>query len=448
MLIKLPELRRQLSTQPSARSEFTDSDPRKLSHLSLEQQKKRAKELLRAVQAQDPAAIERLRTISPGAGKPQLSDAQRVVAREHGFNNWADFRAHIEHVRIARAAIAQGKLAALDGDSHTLHIRCGSDIAHALAVAGFVGDLLVFADPYVQGPVPKTDSLAEFIRIRAQFLSESLAVTPAVARLSEKYAAEHAKQMLQHEDTLNVAKRLTQEYEALDRAHEYPRVALWFEHDSYDQLILAKLLDYFSDPAKRPKRIEFICVSHFPGVKRFIGIGQLPPEAMRVLWEQFGVVTEAQFDLGKRAWTAITSPTPDPLAALIDTGTPAQPTMATALARHMQELPSAVNGLSLTEQLTLQILADKGPMNAAQLFGWYTNHYEPLPFLGDSGYWSVIFGLAKAVRPAVAIREGGPKPNDWYVEMTPLGGDLLSGKANWLALNVVERWVGGIHVRR
>jgi hypothetical protein len=35
--------------------------------------------------------------------------------------------------------------------------------------------------------------------------------------------------------------------------------------------------------------------------------------------------------------------------------------MAIALQRHLQELPSRQNGLSLTEQLTLQVLRDKGP---------------------------------------------------------------------------------------
>ena len=62
------------------------------------------------------------------------------------------------------------------------------------------------------------------------------------------------------------------------------------------------------------------------------------------------------------------------------------------------------NGLSLTEQLTLQILAEKGPMNAARLFGWYINHYEPLPFLGDTGYWLVLLGLANAAKPALYSR--------------------------------------------
>ena len=40
-----------------------------------------------------------------------------------------------------------------------------------------------------------------------------------------------------------VIEDLRQQYAALEKARNYDAVYLWFEHDSYDQLILAKLLD-------------------------------------------------------------------------------------------------------------------------------------------------------------------------------------------------------------
>jgi hypothetical protein len=189
-----------------------------------------------------------------------------------------------------------------------------------------------------------------------------------------------------------------------------------------------------------------INITHYPGVNTFNGIGQLPPEAMRVLWEQFEEVSPAQYSIGKQAWAAIRSSTPKALQNLIATGTPDMPTMAIALARHLKQLPSQRNGLNLTENLTLQILADKGPMNAARLFGWYTNHYEPLTFMGDSGYWHVLEDLSQVIHPAIGLNKLGEKPNTWQVELTDVGHDLLLNKLDWSALNNVERWVGGIHI--
>jgi hypothetical protein len=116
---------------------------------------------------------------------------------------------------------------ALDGCTRTLHIRCGHDIMHKLAVAGFVGDFLWFADPYVQGPVPRAASLEHFVRIRASYLEE-------------------------HHEARDAFDGLLASYRDLEKARDYEIVSIWMEHDSYDQLVLAKLLDFFSDPTKRP----------------------------------------------------------------------------------------------------------------------------------------------------------------------------------------------------
>lgn len=424
MITNLKALRAQLSSPTKFDDEFNLGDPRRLESLSLEQQKKRAKDLLREIRQENPAALQRYQCWHRNmiaSAQVRLNDTQTVIAREYGFAQWAELKAHIEQAQIARLAIAQGQPTALDGDCRTLHIRCGNDIMHKLAVAGFNGDFISFADPYVQGRVPKTTSLDEFIRIRAAFLNQTLAAANAIERLE-------------------------QDHDDLSQAKTYPRVTLWFEHDSHDQLILAKILHYFSDEANRPARVQLICVTHFPGVKRFNGLGQLPPQALRVLWEQFSDVTPAQLALGQHIWEAITANTPEPLSNIITGGTLVLPSMAPALSRHLQELPSVTNGLSLTEQLTLQILADKGAMNAARLFGWYSNHYEPLPFLGDSGYWSVLHGLANVEQPALTLEKRGVSPKDWIVALTPLGETLLLHKADWLELNRVDRWVGGVKI--
>jgi hypothetical protein len=330
----------------------------------------------------------------------------------------------LSELRKEHGALASAP-SALDAGQRTLHIRCGHDIMHNLALAGFEGDFLWFGDPYVQGPVPRTASVDEFIRIRARYIGEQHGVG----------------------DTFD---NLLGSYRDLEHARDYEVVNIWMEHDSYDQLVLARLLEFFSDLAKRPARLRLISVTHFPGVERFVGIGQLPPEALRVLWEEFEDVNERQLLLGKQVWAALTASSPEALLELVKTRTPALPTMATALARHLRELPSTGNGLSLTEELTLRILLGKGAMYAPRLFGWYTNHYEPLPFLGDTGYWIVLRGLADAREPAITIEERTDAPKewhrDWHVELLPFGERLLKNEKDWLRANAVDRWIGGVHI--
>jgi len=64
-------------------------------------------------------------------------------------------------------------------------------------------------------------------------------------------------------------------------------------------------------------------------------------------------------------------------------GLRASPHMARAVARHCRELPSLFNGLSLTEQLILQLLSEAS-RTAGEIFAILMRKREPLPWLGGS----------------------------------------------------------------
>lgn len=75
--------------------------------------RKQAKALLKAWKAADPEACARLSRTLPrfsqavplevAAAGLKLSDAQWVLAREHGFESWAKFKSHVEALTTARA---------------------------------------------------------------------------------------------------------------------------------------------------------------------------------------------------------------------------------------------------------------------------------------------------------------------------------------------------------
>jgi ankyrin repeat protein len=85
--------------------------------MNFEQQRKRAKDLLRAYRRNDPDAIRRVRKHHPrAAGELQLADAQLVVAREAGFPSWA----RMKHREVPSLHAA---------------VRAGVSISEALATA-------------------------------------------------------------------------------------------------------------------------------------------------------------------------------------------------------------------------------------------------------------------------------------------------------------------------
>lgn len=425
MIQSLPELRQQFITEQKRFQPLPADDPRSPRPLSLEQNKKQAKQLLKSLRNSEewPRAESHPAPDSLTVDNIKLANAQAIIAREHGFKSWTKLKRHIESEEIAQKAVMDGTPTALDAQKRTLHIRCGNDVMYKLAIAGFTGDFLCFADPYIQGPVPAEQNLDRFIRIRGDFIADN--------------------NWRKREQAYN---DLLVDYHALDSAREYARVACWFEHDAYDVLIFIKLLDYFSDPEKRPDELCFLCIDHYPGVKRFNGIGQLPAQAMRLLWQQFAAINEAHLLFGKLCWEAYTDTTPQALSQLIKLESPPLPAIMPALKRHIQELPWQRDGLSLTERLTLTILAERGPQDGSQLFyHWYTTHYEPLVFMGDSSYWIVLDQLAQARHPAIELVKDTAKPIDWHISLTDFGRELLSGKTHWMAHNDYDRWFGGVH---
>ncbi len=61
-----------------------------------DQLRRQARELLRAADGGEPAALSRLRAVS---GQLTLSAAQLAVAREHGFLSWPALRAEVQRRR-------------------------------------------------------------------------------------------------------------------------------------------------------------------------------------------------------------------------------------------------------------------------------------------------------------------------------------------------------------
>ena len=99
---------------------------------SLEQLRKQAKELLRAYRAGGAVAVERFRARIPrltDPGPPDkmiLADAQFVLAREYGFENWAELVHHVAATQLAEDRLGQFErlakdfVAAYQGDAEAI----------------------------------------------------------------------------------------------------------------------------------------------------------------------------------------------------------------------------------------------------------------------------------------------------------------------------------------
>jgi hypothetical protein len=355
----------------------------------------------------------------------KLADSQLVIAREIGLPSWPKLRAHIQAMRGMRERIAGGATSP-DREMTTLHIRCGSDIRSRLAEAGFTGDFLEYSDALCQGPVVED---ASWLDRRADFLAGNYGAGIGASReqIGEGRAEAEAK--------LQTA------------AACYGRVVLWFEHDSYDQLNLSRCLAQFAETL--PARLEMVTLDHYPGAMRFIGLGQLPPEALRLLWDERKPVSVPQVQAGQTVWRLLRRSDPSALAAAAVAGLEALPYLARAVRRHCQELPWTGDGLGLTERLILELVAER-PRRIGEVFRDLQHDREPLPWLGDLMLHTIVEAMKRAKQPVFTAAFEDSDDRRWYRErltITDLGRAVLAGEVDWLSLLPPERWLGGVCIR-
>jgi hypothetical protein len=187
--------------------------------------------------------------------------------------------------------------------------------------------------------------------------------------------------------------------------------------------------------------LELIAADEFPGSQRYIGLGQLPSEALRLLWPSRKPVTPAQLN----AWNALASDDPQPLATIARSGTPALPIMASALHRHLRELPSVENVPRLTQHLALQILSEGGAFTLNRVWHLLQTEPEPLPWIGDLG---LLQSNRCTKRPSLFSAGFLPRPvraHFFSSSASPTSAAVLRGERDWHSLRPPSRWVGGVH---
>ena len=381
--------------------------------INLEQQRKRAKELLKLINA--GAAPEYLaRLVRPVPVR--LADAQWLVARDLGFSSWPALKAHIDAIAFA----ARHPDFAASDEARTQHWRCGNDIAHSLQLAGFQGSFHMLADPLCMGPVQDVP-MAAYQALRSAYISTAFGLEPAA-----------------------IARRTADEYADLQSLGVEAPAVLWCEADAYDQLFLVRVL---AGLQRLPEQLELIEVDRVPGVGRFIGIGQLAPDVLAWLWPRRRRVDEAALQLARQAWSAYCAADPAPWACLAHGQTPELPLLAPALLRQLQELPWLRDGLSLTERLSLQTVADFGRVACGRVFAELMAKREPLPYLGDMMFHAVLRPLIDGPQPLIV--ESDPHL-DWpkrSLSLTALGHAVLAGQAYWPDHSGADRWIGGVRIR-
>jgi len=276
---------------------------------------------------------------------------------------------------------------------------------------------VVWRDVLHEGPVPDVPD-EELRRVRAAFL-----------------AGEDAQD-------IGTAGEFAQRDRTIEE-HRHGEYVLWFEADLYDQLQLAQILDRLARLEVAPDRITLICIGEHLGIARFGGLGELDGPQLAALPRRAAVPVSAEaVALAQQAWAALRAPDPGGLAAIVAARSPVLRFLPEAFDRLGREYPSTRDGLSLTERRLLAAVAG-GATTAGQAFVRAASR-EPRPFLGDTWAFAAIDRLVRADTPL--LQAARPVGRTAAVSITDAGHRVLVGDDDHVALNAIDRWVGGVHL--
>jgi hypothetical protein len=305
-----------------------------------------------------------------------------------------------------------------------LHVHNGDASRATLQRTAIAGEHTVWAEALHEGPVrgrePREVWREERVRFYASLGPPPQGYPPAAEQLARWDAG-------------------------LARHAEFDEVILWFEHDLFDQLCLIHHLNYYAHRDLAETLLSLVCIGAFPGIARFLGLGQLSPDQLASLLDTRQGVSEEQTALGRRAWNALSDETPAGVAALLGEDTSPLPFLAPGLRRLLEEFPSPREGLPRTEHQVLARLTT-GPASGADLFH-HNQTCEERPFMGDLLFWRVLERLAGGDHPLLTLDPAGVPHAQRTATLTADGGRVVRGEADAVALNGIDLWRGGVHLR-
>lgn len=301
-----------------------------------------------------------------------------------------------------------------------LHIHNGDASAHVAKQSSIPGEHFAWREALIDGPAPVAADEEEWRRVRARHLSDAYGVE--LAECERESIAQEQK---------------------LASFADYEEVVLWFEHDLFCQVHLMYLLNWFANRDLGKTKLSLICIGSFPGRENFRGLGELSAQELGSLFPARQPVTREQLDLARRAWDAYRSIDPRDLETLLQKDTSALPFLGPALQVHLRRFPSTANGLGRIENRVLQ-LVESGLNNFRDLFRRF-GEVEPVYGLGDTQFWLTLRRLADANQPLLRISGERPSP-DTTIELTDLGRAVLRGDGDFVLLNGIEHWIGGVYL--
>lgn len=302
-----------------------------------------------------------------------------------------------------------------------LHIVNGDVVGEKLR-GKIEGEVLVWREVYSVGPVFRNMDGTDERKIRAAILERTMGISSKEYIQSCEYQEHMLRDFNKHDD-----------------------VVLWFEHDLFDQTMLAYLLHWFAKQPRGRTKLHLLCIGEYPGIEPFRGFGQLTTEQLASLFDTWKPIGENELTAGSRIWELYSSDRIEDHVKLIRIDTSPLPYANEAFTLHLARLPSPANGLGIVEQTVLELVKD-GVQTPKALFQEVSRRLLGLG-MGDLEFWGRLRTMADQPKALIEFRDpSGTFPVESAVSLTPFGQEVLFGEKDWVKEKGCEEWYGGLHL--
>lgn len=225
-------------------------------------------------------------------------------------------------------------------------------------------------------------------------------------------------------------------------------VSLWMGSGLSDQLLLPSTVHLLELLGTDPAKLSTVQFSQYPGKPlEIVGLGMLAPDELKN-HPAPELISAAGIAEIKRVWTVVTAPEPGGLLALLREGVAVFPLLRRALKTMIARYPDERTGLSYVDWDLLKLSKVRGPKVATVIAHAMIVNAEHLDPVGDLYLLARLRALADPHLPHPALDLAGDSLSirGCEVRVTASGEDVLARRKNFVELNGVDDWVGGVHL--
>ena len=310
----------------------------------------------------------------------------------------------------------------LSKDREILQIVSGHSVGGTLRASDAPSDnVVVWFDSLTIGPI-RGKTLEESTRIRRRFFAK--------LSKSSSLGSEPPPPLF------------VQRNRALRQCGKWREVALWFGPSMMEQFSLLQILAAISEQDLKDTRLTLVTCPK-------LALGVYRPEEMSAFFKARNVISRKQTELARRTWELYSGSDPMPLFNFARTKEKSAPLLCDALLCQLENYPSGRNGLSFAEQALLQEVERRGTIVRA--VGHVLGNDDRFR-TGDVELFDSLFAFLTCEIPLIEPTDGSPKFSSFAefrklaVRLSTAGRDVLSGRADNVVLNGLNRWIGGVRL--